>query len=476
MLPGPVLQLSRPPATVRAVYGRACRPLLALAAMTACGAGMPAEGGGAGARGTTTRSKTDSQSALFPESKAGWKQVDRATRARIDELARDYVAFLGRAKTPRRAVAALVETFRAAGAVPLGTSLEAGQRAYWTAPGGDAALLLVGGRGGAAAGVRAVVAAVDGPRIDLKQVPLYQHDTAAMLETALYGTFDLESWLVRPLALYLHLARAKKDIDLVIGEAPGDPVLAIPDVPIHLMKKVQSKEHPVAEPERMDAYAGGTIAAVEKALRARGLTHADLVEAEAYLVPAGPAALVGVDRAMVAGYAQSRLALAYLATRALAAAGGDQAGLAVILVSKSQVDNAGATGIGFVGRALSRAMSAQGGGDEIDVLTSRRGHARTALLIAATARGESNAGVVLSPEGDDSLPGARRRVLDRLDRVHVPVQFGTGDSDAAVDLGELDLDAVALSLPVRSLGAPLELCSALDLHYGLTGLASWFAP
>jgi len=322
--------------------------------------------------------------------------------------------------------------------------------------------------------VRAVVAAVDGPRIDLKQVPLYQHDTTAMLETALYGTFPLESWLVRPLALYLHVARGKKDIDLVIGEAPGDPVLVIPDVPIHLMKKVQSKEHPVAEAERMDAYAGASLAAVQKALRARGLRDADLVEAEAYLVPAGPAALMGVDRAMVAGYAQSRLALAYLATRALAGAAGDQATLAVILVSKSQVANAGSTGVGFVGRALSRAMSSQGG--EIDVLTSRRGHARTALLIAATANGDANAGLVLSPEGDDALPAALRRALDRFDRVHVPVQIGTGDSDAAIELGSLDVDAVALSLPVKSRGAPLELCSALDLHYGLTGLVSWFAP
>jgi len=457
------------------VYGRACRPLLALAALTACGAGMPADGGAAGSRATTTRSRTDSQAALFPEKKAGWKQIDRATRARIDELARDYTAFLGRAKTPRRAVAALVEAYRAAGAAPLAGSLSAGQRAFWIAPGGDAALLVIGGRGGAAAGVRAVVAAVDGPRIDLKQVPLYQHDTAAMFETALYGTFALESWLSRPLALYLHLARGKNGLDVVIGEAPGDPVLDIPDVPIHLARKVQSKEHPVADAERMDAYAGATVAAVQKALRGRGLTDADLVEAEAYLVPAGPPALVGVDRAMVAGYAQSRLALAYLATRALAAAGGDQATLAVILVSKSQIEDAGSTGTGFVGRAMSRAMSAQGGG-EIDVLTSRRAHARSALLIAATAKGEPNAGLVLSPEGDDALPGALRRALDRFDRVHVPVQIGEGNSSAAVDLGSLDLDAVALSIPIKSRGAPLELCSALDLHYALSGLASWFAP
>jgi hypothetical protein len=124
---------------------------------------------------------------------------------------------------------------------------------------------------------------------------------------------------------------------------------------------------------------------------------------------------------------------------------------------------------------MSRAMSAESGG-EIDVLTSRRAHARSALLIAATAKGEANAGVILSPEADDALPGALRRALDRFDRVHVPVQIGEGESNAAVELGTLDLDAVALSIPIKSRGAPLELCSALDLHYALSGLASWFAP
>jgi len=466
---------------VRGVNGRAWLPLFALAALApSCGAGVPGEAGsssrGASGGGTRKSKTADSQAGLFPEAKAGWRHIDRATRARIDELARDYVDFLGRAKTPRRAVAALVAMYKAAGGSALGDSLAAGQRAFWIAPGGDAALLVIGGRGGASAGVRAVVAAVDGPRIDLKQVPLYQHDTATMLETSLYGTLALESWLARPLALYVRVARGGKGgggSEIVVGEAPGDPVLAIPDVPIHLRRKVQAKE-PVADPERMDAYAGASLAAVRAVLHRRGLREADLTEAEAYLVPAGPAALIGVDRAMVAGYGQSRLGLAYLATRALGAAAPDQATLAVILVSKSQIEGAGSTGVGFVGRALSRALSALGG--ELDVLASRRAHARTALLVAAIGKGEANGGLVLTPEGDDALPGALRRAVDRLDRVHVPVQIGEGESRAAVDLGSLDLDAVAVSLPVKSQGAPLELCSALDLHYGLTGLASWFAP
>ena len=459
---------------MRAVDRRTWLATLALvAAGTACGAGVPGEGGGGSRTGGTRRgARADSQAALFPRTPAGWKHIDATARVRIDELAADYVEFLGRSKTPRRAVAALVEIFRAAGAAPLGDSLAAGQRAFWIAPGGDAALLVIGGRGGTAAGVRAVVAAVDGPRIDLKQVPLYEHDTAAMFDTALYGELALESWLARPLALYLRLARAKGG-DIVIGEAPGDPILSIPDVPIHLSRKIQSKA-PVADPERMDAYGGASAAAVRTALRRHGVREGDLAEAEAYLVPAGPAALVGVDRAMIAGYAQSRLALAFVATRALSGASPDQSTLAVILVSKSQVDGLGSTGIGFVARAMSRALSALGG--ELDVLASRRAYARSALLVASTARGSPNAGLILIPEGDDALPGALRRALDRLARVRVPVQIGKGDSVATIVLGSLDIDAVALAMPIRSPGAPLELCSALDLHYGITGLASWFAP
>ena len=462
---------------MRGVNGRAWLPLLALVALApSCGGGVPGEAGRSrgSAAGSTRRGKTaDSQAALFPETRAGWRHIDRKARGQIDELARDYVRFLGRSKTPRRAVGALVEVFRAAGAAPLGDSLAAGQRAYWIAPGGDAALLVVSGRGGSAAGVRAVVAAVDGPRIDLKQVPLYQHDTAALFETSLYGELTLQSWLSRPLALYLRLDR-KNASEIVIGEAPGDPVLVIPDVPIHLAKKIQPKGKPI-DPERMDAYAGASEAAVRAALRRRGIREADLTAAEAYLVPAGPAALIGVDRAMVAGYAQSRLGLAWLATRALGATRPDQATLAVILISKSQVEGAGATGVGFVARALSRALSAVGG--ELDVLASRRAYARSALLVAAARKGEPNRGLVLASNDDDTLPGSLRRALDRLERVGVPIQFGEESKDStSTVLGELDVDAVSVSLPVIGNGEPLELVSALDLHYAATGLASWFAP
>lgn len=477
MLPGSGLRARWADDTVRDVRTWQL-PLLVLAALqTSCGAGTPGEAGAsrgsAAARTTRRPGSRDSQAGLFPEMKAGWRHVDRATRGRIDELARDYVQFLGGAKTPRRAIAALVERFRAAGAAPLGASLAAGQRAFWIAPGGDAALLVIGGRGGTAAGVRAVVAAVDGPRIDLKQVPIYQHDTAAYLETSLYGQLNLESWLSRPLALYLRLDRTKGG-DIVVGEAPGDPVLVIPDAPPHLSRNVQARGRAI-EAERMDAYAGASTAAVVAALRRRGVRPADLTDAEAYLVPAGPAALIGVDRAMVAGYAQSSLGLAYLAARALAAATPEQATLAVILISKSQVRGSGSSGLGFVGRALSRALSALAGG-EVDVLASRRAHARSALLVAAAGKGDSNAGVILAPADDDALPGALRRALDRFERAKVPYQIGEDAGRAAILLGTLDLDAVAISLPVRGRGEPLELCSALDLHYAAAGLASWLAP
>ncbi|HLU68258.1 MAG TPA: hypothetical protein VKZ63_18370, partial [Kofleriaceae bacterium] len=287
----------------------------------AAGAGGPdAAAGGAG-------SKKDDP--LFPASKAGWAHADRATRERAAALAADYLPFLDRARTPRRAIAALVELYRAAGAVPLEGGLPAGGRAYWIAPGGDAALLLLAGRGGAAAGIRAAVAAVDGPRIDLKQVPLYRHDRLAMLETSLYGDITLESWLVRPLALHVRVARPGAPArELVVGEAPGDPVLMIPDLLIHLSGKVQARA-PVDTAERMDAIAAQSSRALTAALRAAGIAPADLATAEAYLVPAERAVLAGVDGAMVAGYAQSVLAPAWAATRALAAAEPGEASAAV---------------------------------------------------------------------------------------------------------------------------------------------------
>ncbi len=418
---------------------------------------------------------TGKEDPLFPEGpRADLARLDAATRARVLSFAGDARAFLDRGKTPRRAVAALIDLYRASGAVPLGDGarLAAGARAYWVAPGGDAAVLLLGGKGPA---VRAVVALVDAPRIDLKQVPIYQHGGGAWFETALYGELSLEHWLTRPLALYLHVDRGASaaPVDLVIGDAPGDPVLVIPDVAIHLSRKIQA-DAKVDTAERLDAFAAASARALESALGKHGVRPRDLAEAEAYLVPAGPAVAVGVDRALVAGYGAAHRALAFAAVRALAVGRAGATTHAVVLISKSQIGGDGSTGIAFVRRALTRAIRGVAG-DDADGLAWRRAMARSSLVYVAGVNAEPSHGLLVSPRGDDAMPAAMRQLLDRLATAGAPVTATDDAFSEARDLAELHLDAVGLGIAARGVGTPMELISALALHHAQHGLEAWLA-
>jgi aspartyl aminopeptidase len=421
------------------------------------------------------------KSSLFPERKRGWPAVDDVTRAAIGELAAEYATFLGRAKTPRRAVASLVEHAVAHAARPLapGQHFAHVENAafYVVAPGGDAAAFVRLGPRPVEEGLRIVIASVDAPALHLEQRPLFDAAGFAMLDTTPYGRPILEAWLSRPLALYLHAVPAGAPaLDIVVGEAPEDPVLVIPDLLPHLSGNVQ-RERIVDSPERLDAVAAHSRAALLDYLARRGVDEATLATAEATLVPAGPPTFIGVDRALLAGYGHRHRALAYAAVRGLFAAERLEQSAAVIVVSRAYASGDGSSGQGFVPSALSRILAGLGAeGEAQDVLATRRTYARSAALVASWLGGSLNQGVVLQPEADDALPAAVRRVLDSLEAAGAQWQLSgpeRGHRTAAYELATLDLDVVAIGLPGAGDGAPLELLSTLDLYQGFLACRGW---
>jgi aspartyl aminopeptidase len=409
----------------------------------------------------------------------GWKAVDAAAHPRIHALADDYAAFLATAKTPRRAVAGLRAAFGEAAALDAGVAATPGARYLLVGPGGDAAAFVVVGKRPVEEGVRIVVAAVDAPRLDLEPRPVFDHDAGfTMLDTVPYGDLDLAAWLARPLALYLYVSRpgaALGDLDLAIGEDDDDPVLIVPDLLPHLSRKAQRPDV-VDSPERMNAIATRSRRALTAVLAGRGLDERDFAAAEAYLVPAGPPHRIGVDRALLAGYGHGHRALAYAAVRALGDAGAPHHTAVVIAVSKAQIGGTGASGRAFVRTALSRVIEALAeGGAELDVLDVRRIFGRSAMIIAEGYGGEPGHGLVLNPRGDDALPAAHRRVIDRLRGAGAQVQLVAEQNwwSPARALGTLDIDAVDVGLPIAGRGAPLELLSILDLYQAYLGSGGW---
>jgi aspartyl aminopeptidase len=391
-----------------------------------------------------------------------------------------YAAFLASAKTPRRAVRALVALAVAAGATPLpedaGTRPAPGSRFLLVHPGGDAVALLVVGRRPIDEGVRGVVAALDAPRLDVKQNPLLDQAGLTLFDTLPVGTLDEKQWLAYPLALYAYSARpgsAAGPVDLSIGDHPDDPVLAISDLLPHLAYTVQSKAI-VDDPERLNAIAASERGALLAFLAAHGLDEGDLATTELSLVPAGPPQFVGPDRGLLHGYGHTHRALAYDAASALIGAPVPTYTSMLIAVSKEPLEGTGSTGLAFVSTALGRAVAHLAGPDA-NQLRVLQIHARSALLAGAVMGGKLGSGVAMNPRSSDALPDVLRLFLAASPKALVQVEDEppSGGSPSR-QLGTLGLSALDVSIPASGRGSPLEIVSALDLYQGYLLCQGWF--
>jgi len=298
----------------------------------------------------------------------------------------------------------------------------------------------------------------------------------AMLDLQPYGDAELESWLVRPMALYLYSADGP--IDLVVGEDPDGPVLVVPDLLPHLAGKVQ-QDAIVDSPERMNAVAASSNEALWQFLASHGVDAKVLASADTSLVPAGPPSFVGVDRAMIAGHGHAHRSLAYGAVRGLFDADSVQQTAAVIVVSRSQAGDEGNSGTAFAQTAMTRVLRAfADDGAGLDVLGIRRIYAQSAALIAGAIEGSMNSGVALHPRADDALPVAFRKAIDSFDSSGAQYQLSDknpGWSHPSRDLATLDLDVIEIALPIKRIGAPLELLSTLDLYQGYVACRGWLS-
>lgn len=122
----------------------------------------------------------------------------------ISDYAQGYKKFLDNGKTEREVVAESVEIVEKAGYKPyvLGDKINAGDKLYYNNRGKGLFILRAGKADLATNGVRILVAHVDSPRLDLKQVPLFEKSGLAYLKTHYYGGIKKYQWLTIPLALH----------------------------------------------------------------------------------------------------------------------------------------------------------------------------------------------------------------------------------------------------------------------------------
>ena len=108
--------------------------------------------------------------------------------AKAERFCEGYKAFLDAGKTEREAAALSVKMLEEAGYKPFeaGRRYQAGEKVYYNNR-GKCVLAATVGRAPLEAGIHMNMAHIDSPRLDLKQLPLYEEGGLALFKTHYYG-------------------------------------------------------------------------------------------------------------------------------------------------------------------------------------------------------------------------------------------------------------------------------------------------
>ncbi len=302
-----------------------------------------------------------SKDKLTYEKKNVWEVVDGETREEIFSFSEAYKDFLGRAKTERLACREIVEILKDNGFKDLDLvmeeagRLEAGAKVYKVNRDKSLAAFIIGTED-IINGMNIIGSHIDAPRLDLKQVPLYESSNMAYLKTHYYGGVKKYQWVAMPLEL--HGVVIKEDgekIDISIGDGEKDPVMYITDILPHLAKdQMAKKAGEFIDGEGLNLLIGSIPTkdgekdrVKENILRILnekyGIKEEDFVSAELEVVPHGLPRDVGLDRSMVVGYGHDDRVCAYTSLRGLIETENPTRTALAFFVDKEEIGSTGNT-------------------------------------------------------------------------------------------------------------------------------------
>ena len=186
----------------------------------------------------------DLRSKLFYEQKNGYDLIGTEERIAVEDYSREYMDFLNRSRTEREAVVNAIAIAESKGFVEYvpGMALKPGLKIYRNNR-GKALMLAVIGKKSLAEGSVIAGAHVDAPRLDLKQITMYESDEMCYFKTHYYGGIKKYQWVTIPLELHGVVAlKSGEVVDVVIGREPGEPKFVITDLLPHLAADQMKKK------------------------------------------------------------------------------------------------------------------------------------------------------------------------------------------------------------------------------------------
>ena len=449
-----------------------------------------------------------------------------------ENYCKEYMDFLAKAKTERRAYAAAVELLKKAGFKEIGEmkKLKAGDRVY-RGYHGKTLMAAVVGKTPSAKGIRVVGGHTDAPRLDLKPRPVYAKDGVVYFDTHMYGGIKKYQWLVMPLSLYGVIVRKDgSKAEVAIGDKPGDPVFMISDILPHLGKDQEKKTQKEFFPaEDLDVIVatdadhafkgkdGESLGKINDAARKNlvellkrqyKVTEEDLLSAELEIVPAGGPREVGLDRSLIAAYGHDDRVCAYAGLSALldVAKGKTppERTCACILCDKEEIGSTGASGMesSFFENTVAELLERENfAARDIDVRRALEASSMLSADVTAAAdphfsdvdstgnEARLNKGPCASKyTGGASKSGASdcraefiadvRRWMDEGKVVWQMAELGKaekgGGGTIAMFMARFGMDVLDFGTPLLNMHAPWELASKIDCYQTKCAYLAYF--
>ena len=436
-----------------------------------------------------------------------WKEIPEEKKENIFAFNKGYIDFLSKSKTERLAAQESIRLAEEKGFKPAGEfkTLKPGDKVYFNNRGKNLALYVMGEKP-VSQGLRILGAHIDSPRLDLKQNPLYESNGFALFDTHYYGGVKKYQYVTIPLAL--HGVVCKTDgsvIDVNIGDDPGDPVVGISDLLIHLSAdQLQKTAAKVIEGEKLDVTVGSiplegeekdaVKANITKLLNEKyGIGEEDLLSAEIEVVPAGPARDYGLDRSMVAGYGHDDRVCAYTSLMAILDAEPGEYTYCCILVDKEEIGSVGATGAAsaFFENTVAELLYLTG---DKEYISLRRAMENSRMLSSDVSAGFDplfpevndpknaaylNNGIVFNKYtgargksgSNDANPEYVAWVRGAMDNAGIYFQTAElgkvdqgGGGTIAYILGNMNMNVIDAGVAVLNMHAPMEIVAKADVY------------
>ncbi len=446
---------------------------------------------------------------LFFDPKNGYDRIDTEERLAVEDYCREYMDFLNTARTEREAVRYAIAAAKENGFTEFqpGRELKPGDR-IWVNNRGKALMLAVIGTEPLDRGAVIAGAHVDSPRLDLKQIPLYEQDELCYLRTHYYGGIKKYQWVTIPLELHGVVAlKSGEVIDVCIGRDPGDPRFVITDLLPHLaadqMKKTMSEgitgeglnlligSAPYAD----DGKDRVKLAVMSLLNDAYGICEEDFLSAELTAVPAFDVTEIGLDRSLIGGYGHDDRVCAWAELRALFDVRNPRRTCVCILADKEETGSDGVSGMQSAafdcfmedlcdvqGVALRRCLEnsfclsadVTAAFDPLyPEVSEKRSESKLnygmAICKFTGARGKSS-----TSDASAELVGYLRGLFDREKVIWQLAEMGKvdqgGGGTIAKYMADRNIDTIDAGVPVLSMHAPFEIVSKLDCYMTYKGI------